>query len=251
MNYNLHVKDVPKWNIIPYVKYGYRSKGNYRQCLYSLFGWHNETLNVWSMILVNIFSLFCLIYVLIFIKPKQFWPFLLLYVSSLVHLPFSIGYHLFIPMSKDINTKWYKLDLSFIFIGITCLILSMCYFVLPIQYTILTITISIGITLYSFYHIWYECVEKCSKKKNAILVSIITSLLFIPIVFQLISNPRDYITLILAIGIVSSLVFGAICYSTSFFNKFTPSFNSSHTLMHIMVLIAHILEYIFVVRSQK
>ena len=242
MIYNLHASEVPTWNLIPHVKTGYRSSGEkYRTYLHSLFKWHNETTNVWSMIMVNIVSLVCLLYVCIVLKPTVILPFVLLYLSSLIHLPFSVGYHLFMPMSKSVNTLWYKLDFCFILVGISLLIFAMCFFALPMFYTLCVCGLALLITIIAWTYVW-SCHQKCSKKTNAILVSFITALLLIPLVYQ----TRELASLALTLGIVVCLLFGAYCYKTSFLNMYTPSFNSSHTTMHIMVLIAHVLEYMFV-----
>ena len=242
---------VPEWYRIPHVHTNYRVMGGGWTITKSLFTWHNETLSIWSMIFVNIASLLCLLYVLIVIKPTGYnalLPFVLLYASSLIHLPFSVGYHCFRPTSNEICKKWFKLDFSFIFFGITILIFTMCYFVLPFPATVLTTIIAAIIAIYAFHSV--QQVTEIQKKKNAILVALITSLLLVPLIFQTIAR-SDMFALAITIGIASSLVIGAFVYSTSILNKFTPTFDLSHTIMHITVLIAHILEYAFIAHCYK
>ena len=115
----LDLSDAPVWSHIPYVKSNYRPVSTYKECIQSLFQWHNETSNVWTMILINFASLLTCVYIILVLKPPVYWPFILLYTSSLVHLPFTVGYHLFIPVSQDVCIFWYKLDFSFIFVGTT------------------------------------------------------------------------------------------------------------------------------------
>lgn len=246
----LKSSQVHEWNRIPHVHMNYRANGcTYNQCLKSIITWHNETLSIWSMILVNIVSLVCLAYVVCVVQPTQLLPFILLYISTLVHLPFSVGYHLFIPISKETCMKWFKLDYCFIFVGITILIFAMCFFVLPPLLIAIITFVAIAISIYAIRHA-ISCKDKCKNSKNALLVSSITSLLLVPLVYQTIVR-SDMFALAITIGIVTCLVFGAICYSTMFLNKFTPTFDLSHTIMHITVLIAHILEYAFIAHCYK
>ena len=51
---------IPEWTKKDYIIYGYRSKKNIGECLFSIFKIHNETINIWS----HLISLITFIYIL-------------------------------------------------------------------------------------------------------------------------------------------------------------------------------------------
>lgn len=51
MRIGLHAHDVPHGLRLAGILTGYRQGGTYGECLLSLFSWHNQTLNSWTMIL--------------------------------------------------------------------------------------------------------------------------------------------------------------------------------------------------------
>lgn len=153
----------------PYVLSGYRSGGTYARCLLSLFEWHTETFNAWTMIAGSSLSIFLLYRALGIMhagppaapEPHQasgsqqgagitgytppgyftsgyttsrgytsgslgssssYWegipdevPIWLMTVSTLLHAPFSIGFHLFRGMRKDVYNLWRRLDQARLF----------------------------------------------------------------------------------------------------------------------------------------
>lgn len=246
MLYNLQDTDIPKEYRILHVKSGYRWHGNYKDCMISLFKWHNEILNIWSMIAMNITS-FMLLLNLVNFLPLDPTPFYLLYISSFIHLPFSVGYHLFLPIEK-VNEQWYKLDLSFIFISVSLIVFAMSYYVLPTIYILFLLTIVSIFSLTCIYNITIS--PRCCKKgTNAKYVSIITSFMFVPIVYQIcIEYPNHYEILGISSCILFSLICGVISYTNPLIQKKLnmSSMDIAHTVMHVMVLVAHIFEYIFI-----
>jgi len=124
-------------NSYPYVLRGYRTGGSYRRCLAALFEWHAETLNAWTMIAGACIAVGLLYHALNELAAadgpgshsthsmhsgSSWWPrisdqvpFWLLAGSTVVHAPFSVGFHLFRGMGRDVYNLWRRLDQVFIF----------------------------------------------------------------------------------------------------------------------------------------
>lgn len=78
------------------IQTGYRICKDYKSCLKSLFYFHNETANCWTMIITAIMSTCFFIFAVNQIDSKiDQIPFILFWLSCVLHLPFSVGYHLF------------------------------------------------------------------------------------------------------------------------------------------------------------
>lgn len=133
MSFGLRDSQVPEWLRFHGVTTGYRMGGTYGQALLSLFRIHNECVNAWTMIATSAFSTAALAYVLAYIQPVgvNILPFIIFWFSALVHLPFSVGYHLFMPISPTAYNFWRKLDIAFIFVSSIFLTFSLDFFVFP------------------------------------------------------------------------------------------------------------------------
>jgi hypothetical protein len=111
----------------PYVLRGYRAGGTHRGALASLFEWHAETLNAWTMIWGAAISAALLARALgalraAGVQARGYWPaapdaaaFVLLTAATLLHAPFSVGFHLFRGISRDVYSLWRRLDQVAIF----------------------------------------------------------------------------------------------------------------------------------------
>lgn len=133
MEYGLTVDEIPQWLHTPFIITGYRYGGDYGQALRSVFRWHNEVANIWSMIVIFIMSSIWLAYNLAHYRPEPVdtLGFLFLFCRSALHLPFTVGYHTFLPISSRTFDLWRKLDLCFIFVGTTSLALALSWFAVP------------------------------------------------------------------------------------------------------------------------
>jgi hypothetical protein len=123
--------EAPSFATYPFVLRGYRSGGTYARCLQALFEWHAETLNSWTMIwgALAAVALLCLALRALAAAEQDgahgeggWWPgapdcvpFWLLSASTVLHAPFSVGFHLLRGMRKDVYNLWRRLDQVFIF----------------------------------------------------------------------------------------------------------------------------------------
>lgn len=103
-------------------------------CLCSLFILHNECLNAWTMLLgALLLTTTSLVFVLSHysVREGEHSAFVVYWTSFIVHLPFSVEYHQFLPMPARVYNVWRRLDMSFILLMWVQLTYSMRYFVYP------------------------------------------------------------------------------------------------------------------------
>ena len=108
--YNLTKNEIPLFLKEEYIYTGYRLNGNYYTCLLSLFKIHNETMNAWTMIIGSIISSYYLYYYLNLFQFTNFldkMPFYCLWLSSILHMPLSVGNHLFLCIDKKTFNQTY------------------------------------------------------------------------------------------------------------------------------------------------
>lgn len=249
----LTIHQVPQWCRFPYLMTHYRLGGTIITCLLSAFSWHCETINVWTMVIINGYSLSSFIHVLWKHAPMDLThalPFITLWLSALVHMPFSIGYHLFMCMSSDVSNTWRTLDLLFIYISAILLTFSLCYFNMPAWATT-TWTLTATVVAIAMYK---TCVLKkgrsIDKSANAKFMSIIVSVYLSVMVRQSIIDMGEQkmwtTTASHTITVFVSLLLGAYIYAKCIPECWYPGtfdlVGRSHQLMHVLVFIAHIAE---------
>jgi predicted membrane channel-forming protein YqfA (hemolysin III family) len=262
--YNLTRNEVPIFLKEKYIYTGYRLNGDYYQCLLSLFKLHNETLNAWTMIIGSIISSYYLYYYMNILKFNCFLdkiPFYYLWLSSILHMPLSVGNHLFLCINKKTFVFWKKIDLIGIFFVSVLLTFGFSYFVFKNPF------ITIYLTLFSFilYSIATILISNrdydqgIEKFLHTIGISFIVIIYLIPIIINTIydySNFNTFLEFIYnsiyfhnSIIIIGSLLLGAIIFILQIPEKYYPYtfdiIGNSHQLMHLTLIIAHIAEYKF------
>ncbi|KAI8475515.1 MAG: hemolysin-III related-domain-containing protein [Monoraphidium minutum] len=139
----LSKEEAPLYVTYPYVVRGYTSGGSYARCLRAALEPHAETLNAWTMVAASVLSLLLLRGALSTVRAAgagggggSFWagvsdeaPFWLLTGATLLHAPFSIGFHLFRGTSAEVYNLWRRLDQVFIFQVSQLLALGIAWFV--------------------------------------------------------------------------------------------------------------------------
>jgi adiponectin receptor len=140
MAYGLRSSDVPRWLRFDGIHTGYRYGGTYYNALLSLFVLHNECINAWTMLLGLVFSSCAFWFVVGTIQTSKteqhvretpLTAFAAFHASACLHVPFSVGYHLLMPLSKRVYNVWRKLDIMFIFIASVPLTYALSFFVFP------------------------------------------------------------------------------------------------------------------------
>lgn len=249
MQSGLTAEQVPLWLRCPHLLTNYRLGGTYWICFQSLFAWHNETVNAWTMIVTNLLSFIALCCSKC--NGLNCIPFYTLWFSALVHMPFSVGYHLFSPIDQHVFNTWKQLDILFIFVSSCFLTFSLGFHVMPLDQNILVTTVAIILTC------WYKCGGghniATNKMRNALLVSSIVCIYCIPIIYKCIID-KDILTISFAhttLLIVVSSIFGTgLLYAKSIPERWFPGafdlFGRSHHIMHIGVMVAHMAEWYFV-----
>ena len=130
----LHYDQLPEWmKVDPYIKLGYRRHSNsFRDCFWSLFYVHNESVNIWSHLLPAIFYLVRLYFQMIH-SPNNFptadWVVFQLYILCTVGcLLLSAIYHCTNSHSEQISRLFLKFDYFGIVLSVTGTITSSAYF---------------------------------------------------------------------------------------------------------------------------
>jgi adiponectin receptor len=248
--------EVPEWLRFPLMTVGYRMGGNYKSCLRSAFMWHNETLNAWTMIGISAFSLAFMIYCLVVLSPKgcDITPFVAMFLSVFIHMPFSVGYHLFLPISPIVYNQWRKLDIMFIFVASCFLTYSLCYFIMPVFATWLITGIAI---LTSTVAIWKTARlatgEPMNRNIHTMFIATIVLVYYFPILYQGVRDLIDHtFTFAVATMIVVplTLAFGGCVYANHWpeckYPKKFDLFGRSHQILHILAGVAHAMECFFI-----
>ena len=88
---------VPAWQRFPFITQGYRKGGDVQSCLASWFRMHNETANVWTVLLSLLAGLACFFHSLVSVQPAglDVLPFAALILAQVLHTPLSVSYHTF------------------------------------------------------------------------------------------------------------------------------------------------------------
>lgn len=106
--------EAPHFTLYPGVLNHYRPLGiSHVQALVSLFKFHTETVNAWSMIF-NVVFVNAIGWWLWPRLPKSYMVVPLIEVTVASHAIASVGYHLFMPCSEETAVFWRKLDVTFI-----------------------------------------------------------------------------------------------------------------------------------------
>lgn len=231
--------DIPVWLRFPNIVHGYRYGGDKISCLKSLFMWHNETINAWTMILLNCISLYCF-----FMNSyrKDVTPYAILTLSSISHLPFSLGYHLFMPISQEVLMKWRERDMVMVLVSICMQTYALNYFIIEkvISNFILMLNVSM---VFDIIEKKEAISDKCIYMKHVLgNILPLTFFLFIPIMY---SGNTFFIYSFLFCGIT-----GGVVYLKQFPEKYLLGkfdyLGSSHQIMHIFLIFIHLLQYKFV-----
>lgn len=263
--YGLNASQVPMWLRNKHIVTGYRYGGTYGQCIKSLFKPnHNNFANAWTMILAFFGSIGILSYVVSTHSeafdmssgtPYYIAPFISWFLVSAVHLPFSVGYHIFECMSQDTLKKWRRLDVSFIFISSIFLTFALAFFALPTWATVLVTALAAIVTAAAIYkqdHLTAQ--EQLDQTFQTKYIATIVIIYLIPMVWKSFTDLMTYGTLtapiIATITVFVSLTIGGYLYATGFpESRFPRTFDiwgNSHNLMHVCITVAHVAEFAFI-----
>lgn len=226
-------EQVAEYVRIPYIKTGYRKGGS----VMDLFRWHNETMNMWSLLVIPVIS--------IFIYSMYGWgePVLfLLPLHGILHVPFSVGNHLFRELDFVTHTRWRMLDLLATHVSsfILCVAFGYYFYSRFVYSVVLCLEFIICSYLVWLERVHYGCVKRgeeveWNRGMKTLLVGIEVFVYLLPLLY------RGYTVVPL------SLIVGGITYGMGIPERYYPYrfdyvFNGNH-IMHIMLLVAHVGEY--------
>ncbi|GLI59941.1 hypothetical protein VaNZ11_001991 [Volvox africanus] len=279
MRTGLRSDEVPHGLRLAGIMTGYREGGTYRECLLTLFTWHNQTLNSWTMILGWLVSSALLIWTLSRFQPRglDLTPFVALWICPTVHLPFTVGYHQFLCISPAVLRRWRALDVAFIFIASVPLTYGLAYFVMPLPYALGLTTITISLSL----HAWHNAAAlpagaEIDKQANTRYVGYVVLVYTFPIVLQAAWDLQNTVldstaaaaaapasvymygipyTVWCTAAIAFCFVYGGLTYVLSFPDIYAPGVfdivGSAQQLMHLAIAGAHAIEWLFVIHMYQ
>lgn len=247
--------DIPEWLSFPLMKVGYRKGGSYESCLRSLFMWHNETINAWTMIAISVFSLVFNVYCFVELSPKKddIMPFVAMFLSVFVHIPFSVGYHLFMPISQQVYNKWRKLDIMFIFVASCFLTYSLCYFIMPTWITWLITGVAVIVSFSAIIKTRQLAPgQPMNRKTHTMFIATIVFVYYIPILYQGLKDLLDdtfTVAVSTMFAVPTLLVLGGYVYAKHWPECNYPArfdlLGRSHQILHVLAGFAHAMECLF------
>ena len=250
--------DAAPWTRYDYVSKNYRSSKAYTthaRCLASLFEWHTETLNAWTMAVGALVALCCLTYVLSeqILQPLDQMVFILFFLSVTLHTPLSVGYHVFMPISAVTDLYWRRLDTGGVLFVSVLLSFTLSYYVFPLN-------VVLALTSVSFLFFLFGLLELCTWKPRepsprgylSTLISCGVVVYLSPMVWQTvvdIANARLTVAL-LSFGAFVSLGTGVTMFSLAIPQRWYPeelsTIGTAHHYMHLTLISANVCEFIFI-----
>jgi adiponectin receptor len=243
---------LPEWLVDnPYILSGYRYGKSNLGPIRELFLIHNETFNAWTMIISSVISVGLWIWVNMKhdLTLNAFIVFTAFLISGTISVPYSIQYHTRSNISKDEKSRTRRLDMVFVFIASIFLTFALSFFVFPLSVTsVLTLC-----SAYFARHIYLTYHGASNNKQE------ITTVMFQAVAVYL--TPLAYASLVdfkmasYFITVFSSLALGALIYIFNLPERWFPGrfdiLGSSHQIMHVFLIIAHIVEFLFIYKMGK
>ncbi|PNH06906.1 ADIPOR-like receptor [Tetrabaena socialis] len=260
LRYHLQSTDVPEWLVFPYIHGGYRLGGDYWSCVLSLFVLHNECLNAWTLLLGGLLSTLALAFVFSTydVRGLDASAFVVFWFSLIAHMPFSVGYHTFLPISAAVCARWRRLDITFSFLMAVQLTYSMSYFVYGSLYGTLLATSLVALLAAKAIAVIHS--SHLERRQLTRLVGLSTVGYYLPVVFWAAQDAWRYgtygVPALAALVLPASLVGGAYIYETHMPECFWPGKldlvvrgGNSHLWLHFGVITAHMMGFCFVLHG--
>jgi adiponectin receptor len=165
-----------------------------------------------------------------------------------VHLPFSVGYHAFMPISMKVNSLWRKMDVCGIFIRATLLTFATSYFVLPFWGTLLNTFVSALIAFWGMNTFVKTPIHKpLNKLYQALFIGVSVMCHYFPFCFAFLF---DFEQLWIFIGMTFTILVGGGCYAFGIPERLSPgTFDllcNSHVVLHIGIIFSSIFEFLLI-----
>lgn len=251
--------EAPSYMRYPGVLGSYRAGGTVMQCLLSLFALHTETVNAWTVIISCVFSIMATSYVIIFsdVERSAIPAFLFFTGASIVHTPFSLGFHLLMPFSVETYNLWRRLDVCAIFVGSSMFTVSLAYFVLPWWGMLINSLISASISLAAIWTFWKVPDDHVLDKWHHVgFVGSIILCYWFPMLIALLRaaiRMQFPFSSTMAVGEFVSLICGGWAFAAHWPQEHAPGkfdvFGHSHQMLHLAAFFGHIFKFLFMYNS--
>ena len=201
-----------------------------------LLSWHSETVNAWTILVNSIASVTATTWVCDTMVPdmEDQVPFVVFTLSAVVHMPFSVGYHLFSYHGDPVHRWWHLRDIRAIFGASVMLAFATSAFVLPPDVVIANLLVA----SWAAVHATHRYHRGISMDVHIGLIASVAVFYLWPMVWACLHDPIAFVPSVL--GTAGSLAAGGALYATKW-----PSPVSSHNLMHGCVMAAHACELAF------
>ena len=258
MRYGLTYEESPDWQRYANVLTGYRAGGNYWQATASLFRWHTETLNAWSMIAISATRIGCFVHYLLDTRaarddePSDTWIFTILLMSSLLHLPFTVGFHLFMPISAETCHLWRRLDVVAIFYTTAMVTFCSAWYTFPACSFVVWMTVTVYIAQTSASKFWsYDVSQKLNPIRQAGFVGATCMCAWLPMVIGSRWNRQEWTMSTTGATLVGVGLFGGgAAYGLGIPEVWSPgtfdTFGHSHQVMHVGIFMVKLGEFLYV-----
>jgi adiponectin receptor len=245
----MYCQKVPEWLEIPYINNGYIQPNgqSYIHCLQLMFSLHNQTVNVWTIIVNQVFSIYMY---LKYSNRKHLHVFFIFMMSYLMHTPFAIANHLYRHIDEFNRVFWKRMDMMFISFASVFLTYSLSYFVFPVQWTCVLTFVSLCLCIHAIYTLYQTHISTNQQRMVQHFIGNI-GVFIIPIVYSIFKQSESVIVFA-CIGIIVCLTLTALVYTKAFPEKYFPTtfdlFGASHQLMHLGLIIVHVLQFFVIYR---
>lgn len=244
--------ETPPYAVYPYITSSYRSGGGYVDNLKSLFQLHTETVNAWSMIIASTGSL----YASLMVNRTILY---ILTASALLHLPFSVGYHLFMSMDENTFNLWRRLDIIGIYSAGVLITYSIGYSVFPFWVCLANTLMASCVAFYASLQVWrMDHEHTIDPNAQVAFIGLIAACYMIPMYCAAIRDlmiPVISMSIISPVAVTGVLGFGGWAYATFWPQRIAPGtfdvWFHSHQIMHICIVICHALEYLFILENMR
>eukprot|EP00179_Madagascaria_erythrocladioides_P014501 CAMPEP_0198365090 /NCGR_PEP_ID=MMETSP1450-20131203/153996_1 /TAXON_ID=753684 ORGANISM="Madagascaria erythrocladiodes, Strain CCMP3234" /NCGR_SAMPLE_ID=MMETSP1450 /ASSEMBLY_ACC=CAM_ASM_001115 /LENGTH=289 /DNA_ID=CAMNT_0044072533 /DNA_START=1065 /DNA_END=1931 /DNA_ORIENTATION=- len=249
----LSVGEAPSYLFREHIHDYYRVGGGYWSSLRGLFSLHNETGNAWTMIIGAVLSCAMMSQVCDVYDGRALpVQYLLLFLSVLIHMPFSTTLHMSIGISERTRMIWRTLDVFFIQANSVLIGIALALPVLEGFYLWAYCAGIVGVFARNVYstmirrRIWSIPKPQLAKDIRNLVVAYC-----LPVVIQSALDVGEgnltSISHVLAILLCSTLVFGGYVYGKHLPERWFPGWLdllwNSHQWMHLAAMFAHWLEW--------
>lgn len=250
----LSADDAPTYMQYPGVLHRYRAGGTPAQCLWSFFALHTETVNAWTVFLSMIFALTASTLAFTVFRSPAFIAYVFFCTASIIHTPFSIGFHLLMPINISVFNLWRRLDVIAIFLGSTCFTVSLSLVILPWWGTLTTGCVSLTLAVVASNYFWtMPDHHALDNHKHSMFVGSIILCYWFPMFFAFVRDAihgRFGVSSAMVLGEVTTLVAGGTAFAYSWPQKYAPGkydvFGHSHSMLHVAAMFAHVCKFFFI-----